>query len=178
MKKILLLISTIGALLLGACSEEEIGGSQNHDYVSISGNWEMHVTGSKGQDSVIKHPNRLIQLTWSDMTFDTTLNLTVINSQATIGNGVWRLQSYIDGNVPGNYTMKDGSTATYTYTTQPSATDSLNTITYKLTGDIVWEKMAELRYGKLRYTAVATGEDGKTVNFSGTAKSALVQQQQ
>lgn len=175
MKKILLFITTIGALLLGACSEDNVDVNKI-DYVTISGNWEMHVTASNGySDSIIKHPNRLVQMTWSDMVFDAEKQQTVINSQITVGNGVWRLKSYIAGNQPGTYAMLDSSSATYTYTTKPSATDSLTILNYKLTGDIVWEPTTTINHGKLTYNAVATSEDGKEVKFVGIATSTLAQ---
>ncbi|MCQ2191344.1 MAG: hypothetical protein MJZ23_00590 [Paludibacteraceae bacterium] len=172
MKKILLFIFAIGALMFSSCSKETFEET-GKPYVSVSGNWEMHVTGSKGQDSIIKRPNRIIHMTWSDMIYDSTLNQTVISSQVTIGNGAWNLVSYIDGDRPGTYTMQDSSRATYTYTTKPSSSDSLKVIDYKLTGKIIWEKGSNKRFGNLSIDAVAATEDGKEVYFVGTAESAL-----
>ncbi len=177
MKKTLLFLFGIGALLFSSCSSDDDDKSTDYSYVTISGEWTEHLTSElTGQDSVVVNPKRMIKLTWSDMNWDSTQNMVSINSQVTIGNGVWRLYSYINGKTEGTYTMSDSSYATYTYTIVPN--DTLYTIKYKQKGTLVWEK-GDTKYGKVTLDAKlyevlsdSTLSD-KPVSFSGPAYSAL-----
>lgn len=171
MKKIFLFISTVAAMLVSSCAEEQ-NTDYNRTYVTVSGDWDLHVTAWDGfTDSVIRHPNRAVTMTWSDMVYDSVLKQTVINSQVTIGNGVWRLKSYVSGTTPGKYSMMDSSSATYTYTTKPGMDDSLTIINYKLTGSLNWLLGTDITLSDLEIDAMATSEDGKKVKFVGTVES-------
>lgn len=174
MKKILLFISAISAILMSSCSEDG-ESTYSYTYVTVSGAWQMHVTAHDGvSDSIIYSPQRMVNMTWSDMTYDSLTNVTTINSQVTIGNGVWRLTSLINGNGTGNYAMIDSSYATYTYTTKPNSHDSLNIVNYALGGTIGWVNSSD-RYGNLNLEATAVNAAGEVVKFSGIVKSALAQ---
>ena len=97
MKKILLLISAISAILLSSCSDDG-DSTYSYTFVTVGGQWQMHVTAHDGvSDSIIYSPQRMVNMTWSDMTYDSITKVTTINSQVTIGNGVWRLTSLISG---------------------------------------------------------------------------------
>ena len=172
MKKILLLISAISAILLSSCSDDG-DSTYSYTFVTVGGQWQMHVTAHDGvSDSIIYSPQRMVNMTWSDMTYDSITKVTTINSQVTIGNGVWRLTSLISGDGVGNYTMLDSSYATYTYTTKPNSHDSLTIINYALTGTIGWVN-SNNRYGDLNLDATAINAAGEAVKFSGIVKSAL-----
>lgn len=172
MKKIILFIFAISAILFSSCSED-VDTTYSYSYVTLNGTWQMHVTAHDGvSDSVIYSPQRMLNMTWSDMTYDSISNVTTINSQVTVGNGVWRLTSYINGNGTGNYAMLDSSRATYTFTTKPNSRDSLTIIDYALRGNIGWVNSA-MRYGNLNLDATATNILGESVKFSGIVKSAL-----
>lgn len=172
MKKILLFISAISAILFSACSEDG-ESTYTNTYVTVSGAWQMHVTAHDGvSDSIIYSPQRMVNMTWSDMTYDTLSKITTINSQVTIGNGVWRLTSLVSGEGTGNYAMLDSSYATYTYTTKPNSHDSLTIVKYALKGTINWVNSSD-RYGNLSIDATAINEAGEIVKFVGIVKSAL-----
>ena len=176
MKKILLLLASLGAALcVSSCGSDDNEGNSG-EYVTVSGNWEIHLTASDGvSDSVVRHPNRLLRMTWSDVTLDSTRNLTVVNSQIAIGNGAWRFKSYINGNVPGTYNIIDSiSLASYTFTTKPGSNDSLTVIDYNLSGTLTWavpEVGMSNDYAPMTISAKAVNENG-AVNFNGKMESA------
>ncbi|MCQ2206873.1 MAG: hypothetical protein MJZ02_01485 [Paludibacteraceae bacterium] len=172
MKKILPFIFAISAILFSSCSKDT-DSTYSYTYVTVGGTWQMHVTAHDGvSDSVIYSPQRMVNMTWSDMTYDSIKNQTTIHSQVTIGNGVWRLFSVISGEGVGSHAMLDSSYATYTFTTKPNSHDSLTVVKYALTGTVNWVNSTQ-RYGNLSIDAKATNIAGETVSFSGIVKSAL-----
>ena len=160
MKKTLLSIFSLCALFLSSCSDDS-GNNPVVDYVVVNGTWEMHVTGASGNDSVIYDAKRYMAMTWSEMDFDSVVGQKVISSQMPIGNGTWKLYSYINGNTPGKYTLTDQSYAIYSYTTTPNgaagSTRNIISVKYALTGDLEWKNHSQ-KYGDIDVNMHAVGD--------------------
>ena len=177
MKKTILFIFAVIAVVCSSCDDGD-SEYENYKYVSMSGQWTLHLTGTWYQDSTVKNPNRNVQMVWTDMTYIDSLVQTRISSQVTIGNGVWRFYSYVAGRTAGTYYLCDSSYATYTYFTNPMYDDSCTTIKYKLTGMAVWEAnitngVADTKEATVTFDIAATNDAGETVKVKGPVPAAL-----